>query len=41
MSEKTDAIARLKDAEKRNENNRNEKAGAMMRAEIDRLRFEM
>jgi protein HOOK3 len=41
MSEKADAIARLKDAERRNDSHRNEKADAMMRAEIDRLRLEM
>jgi len=41
MSEKSEAIARLKEAERRNESHRNDKADAMMRAEIDRLRLEM
>lgn len=38
VSEKEDALARLREVQRDLENRRNDKADAMMRAEIDRLR---
>ncbi|KAH7889849.1 HOOK-domain-containing protein [Phlebopus sp. FC_14] len=41
LSEKEDALARLREARQDIENRRNDKIGVMMRAEIDRLRTEL
>ena len=41
VSEKDDAFSRLRDMQRQADNQRNEKADIMMRAEIDRLRTEL
>lgn len=41
VSEKEDAVAKLRDAKREVDGRRNEKADVMMRAEIDRLRAEL
>lgn len=41
ISEKTDALTRLKELERKNDDRRNDRADAMMRAEIDRLRLDL
>jgi protein HOOK3 len=41
VSEKDDSLARLREAQRDLESRRNDKADAMMRAEIDRLRSEL
>lgn len=41
VSEKDDALARLRDVQRDLEGRRNDKADVMMRAEIDRLRSEL
>ena len=41
VSEKEDALARLKSAQREADSKRNDKADIMMRSEIDRLRAEL
>jgi protein HOOK3 len=41
VSEKDDALSRLRDVQRHVDSQRNEKADIMMRAEIDRLRTEL
>jgi protein HOOK3 len=41
LSEKEDAVARLKDVSREVDNKRSDKADGMMRGEIDRLRSEL
>lgn len=41
LSEKEDALGRLKSAQREADSKRNEKADGMMRGEIDRLRAEL